>query len=1009
MKQIYYFLFALIALFAIPLTTNDLRAQDGTWFEEITAEVGLDSLNTSKIQCVDINGDNYPDLYLGTGGLIKGHSNTFTLLLNVSDPDNPEKRVFVDFTEESGLEDNRDPDKPYREYDVGIMGDLDNDGDLDVVNSFYYHRLEWYNPEHNEKSEVYLNDGTGHFTLKRDAGLYNHKYFPALDSGIIDAVGLSLLDYDLDGVLDLYMATKFVDYKYGVYFPDILMKGNGDGSFTEDKDAGSRDIAEPLYGVNVTDYNNDGLQDVITSPYCRTGGRILENLGNGTFLDVANEVNYSAHTYGGDTYRDPDDNKLKQQALCQWESPPADFDNDGDMDLLQCLIHGGYETIIEGSPEGHTHVTINQGPPDYKFEANLNLIHRDADKRSHLGDYGGLWTDFQNDGLLDIVICQGHYYPSTDRVYMCVQRDGEFYDVSDELGLLYLKDAANAISCDYDLDGDNDIFVFCDGALHLLENKIGDQSEWISVKLNAPEGCNQSAIGARITVCADTVNQIREIQTGRGHFGGQKPFIKNFGLADMPAVDSIIVRWPMTGSPRTVVQNPPTDIIVTVDSEGYEGYVKTWEGDKPIAKFSKTRINFGDIDVGDSATSSFKIQNIGEAPLEVKSWFLENEEPAAFEITVKETPFIVQPEGEEEIDVKFKPSKRKYYNPLVSFVTNAVNSRDTIKSFEIRGYGYEDQPLIAFSEKEIYFDSTETIAEKQTWIKNIGELPLALSDIQIINDSIGVFSIAEPPDVSEEIAPNDSAYVTIAFEPEFRKDYEAELKITSNAYRNENYYVAIYGIGDAPTPEIKLRDIFVSFGTVTVGIQKDETVEIENKGDGELIINNFDVEGNEDGAYTFPDLEGENTTVTIPPYESRDLTARFEPKAEKSYNRKALLYSNDNQTPTVSPLLRGKGEAVSVEEDKFYSNGELKAKIAPNPIEDKAVLQYFYSKNHGSSLSVSVYSAEGKMIEQAYYGYAGGGEKSIDLDLSNLNPGAYFLAVNCDGKKLTIPIVVIGR
>ena len=118
-----YVIMAALTAFLIFSTINMVQAQDESWFTDVTEEIGLGDFVGSKIQCVDVNGDDYPDLLLGTGGLTKGNSNTFTLYLNKPnpDPDSPHERIFVDYTEESGINVNRDPDKDYREYDVAVL------------------------------------------------------------------------------------------------------------------------------------------------------------------------------------------------------------------------------------------------------------------------------------------------------------------------------------------------------------------------------------------------------------------------------------------------------------------------------------------------------------------------------------------------------------------------------------------------------------------------------------------------------------------------------------------------------------------------------------------------------------------------------------------------------------------------------------------------------------------------------------------------------------------------
>ncbi len=98
MKRLFYFLFVLL-----PVLLYNSFSQESNWFTDITVETGLEGIGTSKIQCVDINNDNYPDLLLGTGGLTVGNSNTFYIYLNVPDPGSPNKRKFIDYTEESGI------------------------------------------------------------------------------------------------------------------------------------------------------------------------------------------------------------------------------------------------------------------------------------------------------------------------------------------------------------------------------------------------------------------------------------------------------------------------------------------------------------------------------------------------------------------------------------------------------------------------------------------------------------------------------------------------------------------------------------------------------------------------------------------------------------------------------------------------------------------------------------------------------------------------------------------
>ncbi len=534
-----------------------LRAQDATWFRDITPEVGLNDIPVWRIYAADVNNDAYPDLLLENGLYQR---NQLKLYLNLPDPNGsgPGQRKFVDVTELSGINANPEPGIDTRVADIAALADIDNDGDVDLVTGrFYYAYADLTMLE--DRAEVLLNDGTGRFTLREYNGLH--------DMNGMNVTGLGFLDYDLDGLLDLYVGTFSFNHQQSQYMKDYLFKGKGDGTFEDMTDpSGIGAVKQPLYGVNISDWNNDGWPDVITSPYCRTSGSLWMNRGDGTFADVAAAVGYSSQVKGGDN----------GQNLCQWEGHPADFDNDGDMDILQVLVHGGYQL-----GEGRTTIAINKGPEeDYKLEWDLARIRRKAPATSHIGDMSGSWLDFDNDGLLDLVISQSQYpqanQPGVERAYFLRQNAEHFFDeITSELGLMdTLREPSTTEPFDYDLDGDDDLLIIrnsgknSNNRLVLMENNIGSKSNWVGIRLIAPPGVNRNSIGARITVRSGDVTQIRELHAGHGHFGGQQPLTLNVGIGERTSIDAIEVRWPGKNVPNTVISAPPINRIISIDGAG---------------------------------------------------------------------------------------------------------------------------------------------------------------------------------------------------------------------------------------------------------------------------------------------------------------------------------------------------------------------------------------------------------------------------------------------------------
>ncbi len=539
---------------------SSLYAQDTSWFSDATKETGLESARGFRINIVDINNDDYPDLILENGqSTISKRDKLTKLYLNTQNPqsDDPHDRLFVDITEGSGIFANPDQSQDSRVIDMITMADVNNDGFMDMVTGTYYHTLEGVSfPD--DRFEVMLGDGQGHFTLVPNNGLH--------ELGLIPAGGFTFLDYDQDGNIDLYISTLFQDLTNNVFIEDFLMKGNGDGTFRNaTEEAGMLETKFPVHGATATDWNNDGWTDIMTSAYCRSSGSLWRNNGDGTFTDVAEEAGYSSQKMSGDV-----DGGVPR-ALCQWAALPADFDNDGDIDVTHVLVHGGLD-----ANEGRTTVAINQGPEKgYRLEWDLARIKRDTPRSYHLGDQDGIWFDMDNDGWLDLAIAQAVYLPTTDRTYILRQNSEHFFDdITQEVGLLNLKETHNVRPFDYDLDGDEDLLVelwrksgSVVSEIALVRNEVGTRNNHVTVKLIAPEGVNRNAIGARVTVYAGGMAQIRELRAGQGHFGAQQPLIQTVGLGTTTSIDSIVVRWP-GNIPPTSVANPPANRLIAIDGAG---------------------------------------------------------------------------------------------------------------------------------------------------------------------------------------------------------------------------------------------------------------------------------------------------------------------------------------------------------------------------------------------------------------------------------------------------------
>jgi len=542
------------------LLTATLSAQDSTWFRIITHDVGFgNDTKALRFNVVDLNGDHYPDISVVRNIYRRGDIRVYINEPNTTVPPGPTPpRRFVDFTTESGVNVHPTLDTTKR-GDCISYGDVDNDGDLDLIAAVWMYDTRAPYPE--DHSQVMLNDGTGRFSHVADDG-FESLVDPDDSRFPLSVSGSSYLDYDLDGILDVYVAAYWRTPQ-GPYHPDRLMKGNGDGTFTDVSQQARVTTAYPMQGASVTDWNNDRWPDVLTSPYCRSNGSLLRNEGDGRFRDIAPMVGYNARTMQGDN----------GQNLCQWGAYPYDYDNDGDMDVLQVLVHGGL-----GRDEGRTVIATNQGPAqDYDLVWELDRLHRSSPQSYHLGNMDAQWLDMNNDMLADIIITECEYLDNTDRPFFFLQgQDNHFYDITSQLELIgKIRSPHSLEALDYDRDGDYDIVMNSNhfsaqgnsdrADIVFLENNIGDRNNWIGVQLTGPDGVNRTAVGARVYVEAGGVRQMREVQAGRGHFSGQQPLELLFGLGQNTQADRIVVEWPRQPFAHTVLTDIPANQYIDID------------------------------------------------------------------------------------------------------------------------------------------------------------------------------------------------------------------------------------------------------------------------------------------------------------------------------------------------------------------------------------------------------------------------------------------------------------
>ena len=286
-------------------------------------------------------------------------------------------------------------------------------------------------------------------TFQQDSTQTDEKYY--LETM---GTGVAWIDYDQDGLMDLYFVQSGATDAYKPPHPlrSALYHNNGDGTFTDvTEKAGVGGEGHYGQGVAVGDFDNDGYPDLYVTGYGRA--ILYHNNGNGTFTDVTAKSGVADE--GG------------------WSTSAGwfDYDKDGWLDLV-------VTNYIDWSPKNN--MWCGERRPGYRSYCHpgnykgqrIKLYHNnhdgtftDVSDASGVGKpeakgMGVVLADFNNDGWPDIAIANDSW-PN----FLFINRhNGTFEDVSLVSGIAASEDgryeAGMGIdAADVDGDGWQDVYI----------------------------------------------------------------------------------------------------------------------------------------------------------------------------------------------------------------------------------------------------------------------------------------------------------------------------------------------------------------------------------------------------------------------------------------------------------------------------------------------------------------------------------------------------------------------
>jgi len=387
----------------------------------------------------------------------------------------------------------------------GYFGDFDNDGLPDLLLS-------------GQPPRLFHNLGGARFEdVTKRVGLPQIKAWCAV-----------WMDYDLDGLLDLFIGTLKGD--------DHLFRNAG-GRLVEvypdmfEKAALAKELGNDQpssFSAAAADYDQDGYPDLYVGVRAMPS-YLLKNLQGKGFENVIEKlglpVSISSRIYG------------KVYPL-DWGVTWADVDNDGFFDLF--LASGALGDKLFINREGKEFMDRTRQTRT-RFPGNALCP---------------LWGDMNNDGFLDLAIAD-----NMRGVQMFKNNgDGSFREITGELGLSLGQSTPQCLAwLDVNNDGALDLFVpelLIEDSLYL--NKPYPGRHYLMVDLEGTTD-NAMGIGAVVSVKLGSTVLTRRVSGGESYLVSPSPRL-HFGLGSAQRADSVTVRWP-AGQIQKLEQVPANQLI----------------------------------------------------------------------------------------------------------------------------------------------------------------------------------------------------------------------------------------------------------------------------------------------------------------------------------------------------------------------------------------------------------------------------------------------------------------
>lgn len=321
-------------------------------------------------------------------------------------------------------------------------------------------------------------------------------------------------DLNNDGNLDVFSCHDIA--------PNVYYLNDGAGNLTyyqSNTTPGSMNLSSVAngggnYSTLFTDFDNDGDVDVFISKCSGPPCQLLRYDGNNVYTNISAVAG------------------IDVTPIQTWSSGIADYDNDGDMDI-----------IITASSGSHKYFRNNLDTTNTTEEAYTNITSGSGWDANTSTNIDNVAYDFDNDGFVDVL--------GGGNKIMFNNGNSTFTPVS------YSGISVGAIG---DLNNDGFLDILNGNTIRYA---VPNNNNWIKFSLQGIQS-NSNGIGARVEIYGAFGKQIRDIRSGEG-FRYMGSLNAHFGLGQATVVTQVIIKW-------------PSGVVDTINNPGINQKINVVEG-----------------------------------------------------------------------------------------------------------------------------------------------------------------------------------------------------------------------------------------------------------------------------------------------------------------------------------------------------------------------------------------------------------------------------------------------